>query len=159
MALNNFQWSNERGWPKKVGGKLEVEALTLLNAKVDAMTHRLERLNVNAVSSSTPCPSCEICGSIDHLTENCQDGSPFAQNSSDQVNHVNNFNRRLKNDHYSNTYSTSYINHPNFSYRPNPSLIPYINARQPLGFQRPSIPQATQKSSLEAMMESMLFAQ
>jgi len=42
MALNNFQRSNKRGQPKRVGGKFEVVALTLLNAKVDAMTERLE---------------------------------------------------------------------------------------------------------------------
>ena len=30
MALNNFQWPTERGQPKQVGGKLEVDALTLL---------------------------------------------------------------------------------------------------------------------------------
>jgi len=36
--LNNFQWSTERGQPKWVGVKLEVDALTLLSAKVDAMT-------------------------------------------------------------------------------------------------------------------------
>jgi len=41
MALNNFQWSNERGQPKRVGGKVEVDALTLLSAKVDAMTQKV----------------------------------------------------------------------------------------------------------------------
>ena len=46
MALNNFQWSTERGQPKRVGGKLEVDALTLLSAKVDAMTQRLDCMNV-----------------------------------------------------------------------------------------------------------------
>ena len=42
ISLNNFQWSNERGQPKRVRGMVEVNALTLLNAKVDAMTQRLE---------------------------------------------------------------------------------------------------------------------
>ena len=51
MALNNFQWSTKRGQPKQVGGKLEVDALTLLSGKVDAMTQRLDRMNVNAVNS------------------------------------------------------------------------------------------------------------
>jgi len=83
MALKNFQWSNEQGQPKRVGGNLEVDALTLLNAKVDAMTQRLERLNVNAVNSNVPSVSCEIYFSIDHLIENCHIRSPFAQNTSD----------------------------------------------------------------------------
>jgi len=111
MVLKNFQWSNEWGQPKQVGRKLEVDTLTLLSAKVDAMTQRLERLNVNAVNSSAPPLSCEICGSIDHLTENCQVGSPFAQNTSDQVNYINNFNTRLTNDPYSNTYNPGWRNY------------------------------------------------
>jgi len=42
MALNNVQWYTERGQPKRVGGKLEVDALTLLSAKVDTLTQRLD---------------------------------------------------------------------------------------------------------------------
>ena len=38
MALNNFQWSIDQTHPKQVGGKLEVDAITLLSAKGDAMT-------------------------------------------------------------------------------------------------------------------------
>jgi len=33
MVLNNFQWSDERGQPKQVGGNLEVDVLTLLSTK------------------------------------------------------------------------------------------------------------------------------
>jgi len=54
MSLNNFQWSTEWGQPKWVRGKIEVDALTLLSAKEDAMTQRLDRMNVNAVNSSAP---------------------------------------------------------------------------------------------------------
>jgi len=36
MALNNYQWSNERGQRKRVGGKYEIDALTLLTTKMDA---------------------------------------------------------------------------------------------------------------------------
>jgi len=35
MALNNFQWSSERSQPKRIGGKLVLDAITLLFAKVD----------------------------------------------------------------------------------------------------------------------------
>jgi len=34
MMLNNCQWPNERGQPKRVGGKSDVYALTLFTAKV-----------------------------------------------------------------------------------------------------------------------------
>jgi len=42
MTLNNFQWSIERGQPKRVCGKLKVDVLTLLSVKVDTMTQRLD---------------------------------------------------------------------------------------------------------------------
>jgi len=90
MALNNFQWSTERGQPKRVGGKLEVDALTLLFAKVDATTQRLDGMNINAVNSSAPSP-CEIYGSVEHVTLNCQVGSLFSQDPN-EVNYVQNFN-------------------------------------------------------------------
>ena len=54
MTLNNFQWSNERGQPKRVGGKYDIDALTLLTAKMDAMTQKLDKLNVHAVNSCAP---------------------------------------------------------------------------------------------------------
>ena len=93
MALNNFKLSTERGQPKRVGDKLEVDALTLLYAKVGAITQILDRINVNAVNSSAPSP-CEIYSSIEHVTLNCQVGSPFFQDPND-VNYVQNFNPRL----------------------------------------------------------------
>ena len=34
MTLNNFQWSTEQAQPRRVVGKLEVNAFTLLSAKV-----------------------------------------------------------------------------------------------------------------------------
>ena len=92
MELNNFQWSIERIQPKLVGGKLEINTLTLLSAKVDAITQRPDRMNVNAVNSSAPSP-CEVCGSVEHVTLNCQDGSPFLEDPS-EVNYVQNFNPR-----------------------------------------------------------------
>ena len=60
------------------------------------MSERFDCMNVNAVNYSAP-PPCEICGSIEHLTLNCQIGSPFAQDTS-EVNYVNNFNLRPTNE-------------------------------------------------------------
>ena len=59
MSLNNYQWSSERGQPKQVGGKYDIDALTLLTAKMNAMTQKLEKLNVNAVNSCAPSPLCD----------------------------------------------------------------------------------------------------
>ena len=38
MLLHNYQWSNKRTPSKKVGDKFDVDALTLVTAKMDAMT-------------------------------------------------------------------------------------------------------------------------
>ena len=137
MTLNNFQWSTERGQPKQVGGKLEVDTITLLSAKVDAIIERLDQMNINAVNSSAPSP-CEIYGSIPHITLNCQVGSPFSQDPN-EVNNVQNFNLRPTNDLHSNTYNRGWKNHLKFSHRSNPNTVnmPPMNAKVPPGFQRP----------------------
>ena len=57
MALNNFQWSNERAQPKRVGGKYELDAITLLIIKMNAITQKLDKLNVHAIDSCAPFPT------------------------------------------------------------------------------------------------------
>jgi len=49
----------------------------MISSKVDALSQKLEYLNVNSVSSSTPTLSCDICGSNNHLTVHCQVGISF----------------------------------------------------------------------------------
>jgi len=77
MTLNNYQWSNERGQAKWVGGKFDVDGLTLLTTKMDAMTQKLDWLDVNAVNSFAPSPTRDRCGFHDHVTEKCQEMEPF----------------------------------------------------------------------------------
>ena len=74
----------------QVGGKFDVDALTLLTTKVDAMTQKLDRLNVSAMNSYAPSPSCDRCGSHDHVTENCEVRNPFATSAIKHVVYVNN---------------------------------------------------------------------
>ena len=42
MTLNNFQWSTKLTQPRRVAGKLKVNAFTLLSTKVDGKTKRLD---------------------------------------------------------------------------------------------------------------------
>ena len=49
MTFNNYQWSNERSQPKRVGSKLELDAISMLSAKIDVMSQRLEQLNINSL--------------------------------------------------------------------------------------------------------------
>jgi len=61
MTVNNYQWCNEHGQPKRVGGKFVVDAVTILTAKMDAMTQRLDRLNVSIVNSVPhPLPMMDV---------------------------------------------------------------------------------------------------
>jgi len=75
--------------------------------KLDTLSQKLKRLNANSVSLSTPTSSCDICGSVDHLIVHYQVGSPFAQDVSDQVHSVNNYNPRLTNDLFCSIYNPS----------------------------------------------------
>ena len=38
MAFNHFQWSSEIAQPKWVGDKLELDAISMVSSKVDAMS-------------------------------------------------------------------------------------------------------------------------
>ena len=108
------------------------------------MSQRLDCINANAVNSGAP-PLCEIRGSIEHVTLNCQVGSPFPQNSS-EVNYVQNFNLRPTNDPYSNTYNPGWRNQPNFSNKSNLPNMPQMNVRSPLGFKDLPFPNKLHKS-------------
>jgi len=163
MALNNYQWSNEHDQPKRVGGKFDVNGLTLLTTKMDVMTQKVDRLNVNAVNSCAPSPSCDRCDSLDHVTENCQVGNPWAPSLVEHVAYVNNIQPRPNHDPCSNSYNPGWKQHPNVSYRFEPLPFPQANARPtPLRFQRPSFPPQApppEKSNLESMLERVLLAQ
>ena len=67
MALNDYQQSSEHGQPKRVGGKYDIDALALLTAKMNAMTQKLDKLNVNVVNSCVISPSYDRCGSLDYV--------------------------------------------------------------------------------------------
>ena len=89
MTLNNYQWSNNGGQPKRVGGNFDIDTLTLLTTKLDAMCQRLDRLNVNVVNACVPSLTYDSCGSFDHLNVNCKVRDSFASCCSDQVAYAN----------------------------------------------------------------------
>jgi len=72
MALKNYRSSSGRGQPKRVEGKFYVDALTLLTTKMNAMNQKFDHLNVDAINAYALSPTCDSCGSCDHLTVNCQ---------------------------------------------------------------------------------------
>ena len=86
MANTQSLWSTERAIPK-IGGSIEVDSLTILNAKMDALSKRIDKMNVNVVSISNLSSSYELCQG-GHPTIKCQ----LMQGLSiENVNYVNNF--------------------------------------------------------------------
>jgi len=108
-TLNNYQSSSsKRGQHKRVGGKFDVDALILLTAKMDAVTQKLDKLNVSPVNPCAPSPSYNRCGFCDHITENCQVGNPFSPSHSEHVAYMNSFQPRPNHDSYFNSFNLNW---------------------------------------------------
>ena len=69
---------------------------------MDAMTQKLDKLNVNALIPCTPSPLYDKCGSLEHVSENSPVGNPFAFPHVEHAAYVNNFQPRPSHDPYSN---------------------------------------------------------
>ena len=74
-----------------MGGVLEVDGLTAINAKLDALTKRLDKMQVNSVAPThAPVAMCELCGNVGHTSQVCKVGNPFSSNGAESVNYVGN---------------------------------------------------------------------
>lgn len=61
MASNNYHWSSERAAPKKSSSRYEVDAMTLLTSKVDALAQRLDRVDTpNPIGIRAICETCGV---------------------------------------------------------------------------------------------------
>ena len=58
MANTQSLWSNEMTITKKARA-IEMDSLTILNEMLDALTIRMDKVNVNAVFTLSS--SCELC--------------------------------------------------------------------------------------------------
>ena len=84
MANMHSLWANERVIPRK-GGAIEIDGLTMMNAKLDTLTKQMDKMGLNVISSSV----YELCHG-GHPTIECQ----LMQNSSmENVNYINNFSK------------------------------------------------------------------
>jgi hypothetical protein len=108
MALNLFQWTEEevvtKSSPsKRRTGMYEISNYDHLAAKIDALAHNFEKLNVSAITSTSTPPSCKTCGE-------CKLGS-VEQLNFIQNNQGVNFNQSLhKNSFGQETTPPSYAN-------------------------------------------------
>ena len=83
----------------------------MINAKLDALSKRMNQMSVNVVSTSDLSSSSELCQG-NHPTIECQMMQGLLM---DNVNYMNNF-KGQQNQVYGNTYNPSWRNHPNFSW-------------------------------------------
>jgi len=54
MTSNNYHWASERATPKRSGGKHEVDAMTLLASRVDALAQHLDKVATPSTTSAGP---------------------------------------------------------------------------------------------------------
>ncbi|XP_021731240.1 uncharacterized protein LOC110698138 [Chenopodium quinoa] len=165
MAANDNYHPGGRHNAKK-GGKLDVDALTMLTSSVQALTSRFDKFQ--AGTSTSPLEVCQLCNVQGHIAPDCPQN--MSEMSIEQANAYYSSNPKQPFDPYSNSYNEGW-KHPNFSYKntqaqQNLPSLPSLpdNCNSPLGFQqRPPMNQQPtqllpQKSSLELMMESFITA-
>ncbi|XP_050875982.1 uncharacterized protein LOC127079642 [Lathyrus oleraceus] len=146
MAQNHYQWGSERTSilkPPVKGGMYEISSLDHVNAKVDALTQKIENLTITLVATvAVVAPNCEICRVHGHTALECQ---LLIGISTDQVNSA-------QRNPYSNTYNPGWKNHPNFLYENSNTLYaPNQALAVPLGYHKATTnaPNAHRKSNLE----------
>jgi hypothetical protein len=122
LANNSQQWDFSSCQDKSVripkkGGIYELKGEAELNLKIDALTKKLDALNVNRpinAANTFNVESCSICASPMHLAQSCPPMPVFFENSMEQVNAFNDY-RKQSNGPYSETYNSGWRNYPNFS--------------------------------------------
>ncbi|XP_050233798.1 uncharacterized protein LOC126682206 [Mercurialis annua] len=132
MAANNYERSSIR----KPVGVHEVEAISALDAKVEALTKKIDKLAIPQIT-------CCLCGG-NHVMEDCSMNNAHVVQGMEQANYVANQGRG-QNNPYSNTYNPGWKNHPNFSWSNTQNVV-----RPPPGFQ--TQPQEPRRPSLEDML-------
>jgi hypothetical protein len=153
MAQNHYQWGSERTTmekPQTKGGMYEISGIDHVNAKLDALTKKLESLTTApAATVAATTQNCEVCGVQGHVAAECHvlTGVPLEQANYTQGNSYN-YNQR---------------NHPYLSYTSNNALYAPGQAPSsaPPRFQKLAYPtqNAPNQSNIEMMMENFIAAQ
>ncbi|XP_045804300.1 uncharacterized protein LOC123897629 [Trifolium pratense] len=150
MAQNHYQWGNERTTvekPQTKGGMYEISNMDHINAKLDALTQKIESLtNAPKATMAATIQNCELCGAQGHAIAECR---LLTEAPTDQVNYTQ-----------GNSYNQNQRNHPYLSYNSNNALYAPGQAPTPSppGFQKPA-QNAPMKSNLELMIENFIAIQ
>ena len=127
--LTSQGYMGEETTMAKVKGVLELNAIKLLNAKVDALTNLVSKSQVNSLECTNVV--CETCGGS-HSYSQCN------MSTNEDVSYVQGgFNQRMGPN--SNTYNPQWRNHPAFSWsnsssQLNPQINPNTKPQNPPGF-------------------------
>ena len=113
MLGSNAQHKDVRG--KKLG-VYETNANHDLSLQVANLERRLE-----SVLNLVPKPNevCAICNIPSHPTHQCPSREAYPEFVQEQVNLMNSYNQRPRNDAFSNTYNPGWRDHPNLSWKNN----------------------------------------
>ena len=128
MAQNQ-QWSGRDNSRPGGGGRFEVDQITALTAKLDAMQKAFDKMAVKSVGNLKPQPeSCAMCGE-GHSYEHC----PLAQRDDDELEQVNSLNNEpsyFPKPPFNRTYSKDPVEQQNWRWKQN-NQVPYNNAPNP----------------------------
>ena len=100
MALHNYQYGNPRGRTK---GMYEMEAIQMLTAKLDQISHKMENMNVNPISAGQV--SCGACGMSGHQSHEC-----LQVNQGGPIEDINAFNSRPAGNFYQPQFNSNWRN-------------------------------------------------
>jgi len=143
VAQNHYQWTSERAInvapspSKKDAGKYEASALDHLNAKVDTLFQKFDKLSVSVVTPAPVSPPCKVCGIFNHTGVECQLGS--AVESTEQLNYAQ-YNQGMR---------------PNQNFYKTPQNL--FGQTTPPGYVNNQ--EVPRKSSLELLMENYVINQ
>ena len=110
MTSNNYHWSSERATPRRSGGKYDVDVVTFLASRVDALAQRLDRVGTSSIPGGSSASSVGVyavymtCGIQGHTSVDCYNGPSTIEHA----NAVRNFNAPPQNNQYPNAHSLSW---------------------------------------------------
>jgi len=128
MTSNNYHWSSERAAPKRSSGRYDVDVVTLLTNRMDALAHWLDR--VGTLSPAGVYAVCETCGVQGHTFVKCYNGSFIIEHA----NALHSFNPPLNHNSHFTTYNQGWKSHLNPLYKNYPNSHPQ-SSTQLFGFQ------------------------
>ncbi|CAL9005428.1 unnamed protein product, partial [Prunus brigantina] len=113
MLGSNAQHKDTRG---KRAGVYEMSSNNDLALQVASLEKKLDSMLNMAPKIAEVCSICNIPG---HPTYQCSASEAYPEFVQEQVNLMNSYNQRPRNDPFSNTYNPGWRDHPNFSWKNN----------------------------------------